>query len=224
MKFGAIVTDGRGKIGGHVATKNRQGAALRTKSSPVQRRSNAQQLVKSRFTNLSQDWRDLTPAQRAAWNNAAPDFIQTNIFGDNYAPTGKNLYQLINQNILQGGGTAITDPINPISPTALTAFGIGSNSDIAQTLTFAPTPVGADEAILIEATRPLSAGKDSPGSAFRIVTVLAAAATSPANTFAAYVAVFGTPITDKKIFFRATPIQITTGVKGIPLQVSGITT
>jgi len=34
MKFGAIVVDGRGKIGGHVASKNRGGAYLRTKVTP----------------------------------------------------------------------------------------------------------------------------------------------------------------------------------------------
>lgn len=222
-KWGALMVDGRGKLGGHVATKNRQGSALRTKVSPIQRRSNSQQLIKSRFTNLSQDWRDLTADQRAAWNAAAPDYIFTNIFGDNYSPTGKNLFMLVNQNILLGGGTQISTPILPVSPDALTAFGIGSNTSAAQTLTFAPSPVAADNAVIIEATRPLSPGKDVGGSAFRIITTLAAAATSAANTFAAYQAVFGTPITGKKIFFRATPVEITSGVRGIPLQVSGIT-
>jgi len=34
--FGAIVVDGRGKLGGHVASKNRHGSYFRTKVSPSQ--------------------------------------------------------------------------------------------------------------------------------------------------------------------------------------------
>jgi hypothetical protein len=45
MKFGAIVTEGRGKIGGHVASKNKSGAYLRTKVTPVNRQSVAQSNV-----------------------------------------------------------------------------------------------------------------------------------------------------------------------------------
>jgi hypothetical protein len=222
-KFGALMTDGRGKSGGHVLTRNRQGAAMRTKASPVQRRSNTQQQAKSRFTSLSQAWRNLTEAQRVSWNNAAPDFVFTNVFGDSYSPTGKNLFMLLNENILNAGGTQISAPVLPVSPTALTSFAIGSNTSAAQTLTFAASPVPANEALIIEATRPLSAGIYAAGSSFRKLTTVAAAATSPVNTFAAYSALFGTPVTGKKIFFRATPVSITTGIKGIPLQVSGTT-
>ena len=222
-KWGMMVTDGRGKLGGHVLTKNRQGAAVRTKSSPVQRRSNSQQLMKSRFTYLSQLWRNLTQTQNAAWNAAAPDYIQTNIFGDQYAPTGKNLFMLLNQNILLGGGTVIYDPVLPVGPAALTTFTIATNSTIAQSLTFGPSPVPADNALIIEATRPLSSGKFTAGTAFRKIAVIAAAATTPFNAFASYVAVFGTPITDKQIFYRATPVNITTGIKGIPLQAHSLT-
>lgn len=223
IKFGAIVVAGSGKLGGHVLTKNRQGAAMRTKTSPAQRRTNAQQASKNRFTFLSQEWRDLTQDEMLAWNAAAPDYIQTNIFGDTYAPTGKNLFMLLNQNIILGGGTQISSPVLPVGPAALTSLTIASNSTIAQTLAFAPSPVAADNAILVEATRPLSAGKFAPGSEFRKIAVIAAAATTPFNSFTAYTAVFGTPVTDKKIFFRMTPVNIVTGIRGIPLQASGLT-
>jgi len=223
IKFGAIVTDGRGKLGGHVLTKNRQGAAMRTKSSPVQRRTNSQQASKNRFTTLTQAWRVLTEAQRLAWNSAAPDYIQTNIFGDTYAPTGKNLFMLLNETLLIGGFAMISAPVLAVSPVPITAFAVASNTSAAQTLSFAPTPIAADNFFIVEATRPLSAGKYAPGSAFRILSIRAAADISPLNTFAEYQSLFGTPVTGKKIFFRVTAANSDTGIRGIPLQASSIT-
>jgi len=51
--FGAIVVDGRGKLGGHVASKNRHGSYLEL-SSPSQPASQYSANVRARFTtNLS---------------------------------------------------------------------------------------------------------------------------------------------------------------------------
>jgi len=222
-KFGAIVVDGRGKIGGHVMTKNRQGSAMRTKVTPSNRRSVDQTTARNSFSNFSSLWRGLTQAQRDAWNSAAGDVNRRNIFGDSYHPTGKNLYALTNINLILAGGTAVTSPPAATLPINLTAFAIGSNTSAAQTLTFTVTPVEANNMILLEATRPLSAGVTSPGKAFRKFTTIAAAATSPANTFAAYQTKFGTPVTGKKIFFRATKISTVSGLRTLPLVVSGIT-
>ena len=53
IKFGAIVVDGRNKIGGHVMSKNRAGAYMRTKVSPVNPRSLDQMSVRSRLSAIS---------------------------------------------------------------------------------------------------------------------------------------------------------------------------
>ena len=223
MKWGALVVDGRGKIGGHVATKNKQGAALRTKVTPANRRSPDQTTARNSFTNFSTLWRGLTQAQRDAWNSAAGDVNRHNIFGDSYHPTGKNLYALTNINLILAGGTAVTSPPAATLPVNFTAFAIGSNTNAAQTLTFTVTPVEAGNTIIVEATRPLSAGVTSPGKAFRKFTTVAAAGTSPANTFTAYQTKFGTPVTGKKIFFRVTKISTVSGLRTLPLVVSGVT-
>jgi hypothetical protein len=50
--FGAIVVDGRGKIGGHVMSKNRAGAFMRTKVTPINRKSSFQTGVRSRLAAI----------------------------------------------------------------------------------------------------------------------------------------------------------------------------
>src|SRR6056297_1294291 len=96
MKFGALVTDGRGKIGGQVASKNRYGSYLRTKVTPSNPQTASQLNVRSVLAALSSGWRDLTQAQRDGWNAAVLDFQKTNVFGDTITPTGKNLYTRLN--------------------------------------------------------------------------------------------------------------------------------
>ena len=115
LKFGAIVVAGSGKIGGHVASKNKAGAYLRTKVTPSNPRTTYQTNVRERLTGLSQGWRSLTDAQRNSWNNAVANFKRSNVFGDIKIPSGFNLYQRINNNILTIGGTILTVPPTPSS-------------------------------------------------------------------------------------------------------------
>ena len=68
--WGALVVDGRRKIGGQVASKNRGGAYMRNKVTPVNPQTAAQTAIRNRLAGLSQAWRALTAAQRAAWNGA----------------------------------------------------------------------------------------------------------------------------------------------------------
>lgn len=222
-KMGMFMVDARGKVGGHVITKNRQGQAVRTKVTPVNRRSNSQQNNRSRFTSLSQNWRALTQVQRDAWNSAAGDAKRSNIFGDSYSPTGKNFYMIVNENLLLTGGSVISVPPDINSPVAPLTFLAPTNTTAAQSLSFTATPSGADTTLVIEATRPLSPGVSSPGSAFRVITYFTGSQASPLDTFNAYVNVFGSPVAGKKIFWRIIPISEISGTRGTPLQVSDIT-
>ena len=98
-KFGAIVVDGRGKIGGHVASKNRSGSYFRTKVTPVNPQSARQSAVRATLSSFSASWRGLNQNRRDAWNSAVGSFTKTNVFGDTVTPTGKNLYTALNANL-----------------------------------------------------------------------------------------------------------------------------
>lgn len=92
------MTDGRGKLGGQVASKNRAGAYVRTKVTPVNPNTSFQSAVRQRLSSLSKEWSALTEKQRLAWNEAANSgqWNKTDIFGDARRPTGKNLFTGIN--------------------------------------------------------------------------------------------------------------------------------
>lgn len=92
VKFGAIVTDAKGKLGGHVFQKGNQSRVLRTNFKPRQvyswTRGRTQQIVNDAITN----WSKLTFAQKNEWDRVAPQFLFENKFHDALTLTGRNLY------------------------------------------------------------------------------------------------------------------------------------
>lgn len=226
IKFGAMMTDARGKLGGQVFSKNRGGAYLRTKVTPVNPNSPAQAIVRNRLTQFSQGFRGLLQEEITAWNSAVQDFQSTDIFGDLKKPTGLNLYVKLNANIDQVSGVAITVPPN-ISDSANTpAVVTGASATVvgggAVTVTYAPTPVPADNAFVIYATRPLSAGKNFVKNEFREVFVRDEADISPIVITTAYNAKFGAVATGQKVVFRIIPINKLSGIQGAPVEFSAI--
>lgn len=223
IKFGALVVDGRGKIGGHVASKNRSGAYLRTKVTPVNRRSPAQMAIRGRLSAIAQAWRGLTAAVITAWNSAVSDYSRTDIFGDIKNPTGFCLYQKLNNNSLRNGGAEIATPPLPVGVDYLSVFTPSVVHAGAVSIVFAATPVPAGMAVEIRATKALSAGINFVKSEFRIISSMAAAEASPYVATTDYNAVFGAAgAAGSKVFFEARIIDLTTGQAGAPVQASCI--
>ena len=217
-KFGAIVVAGSGKINGFVASRNRAGAYFRTKVTPVNPQTGAQSIVRNRLTSLSQAWRGLTQAVRDGFNSAVADYAKTDIFGDLKNPSGFNLWQRLNNNLLAVGSSILTEVPNAGSVFGLTSLAAaGDASDSSLTLTFAPAiPVGT--AVKVFATPPVSAGKSFVKSEYRLIDVLTNADTSPANVGAAWETKFGNLVAGQTIFVKLVAVNATTGQEGIPLQ------
>lgn len=221
-KFGMVVVAGSGKIGGHVASRNRAGAYFRTKVTPVNPQTTSQLNSRQRLSVRSQAWRGLTQAQRDAWNAAVGAFAKTDVFGDLKNPTGFNLYQRLNNNIVNIGGAVLTLP--PVPAAVLTvnlvsiapAAGAGT---IAMTLS-AAVPAGTQ--VKVFATAPQSPGVNFVKSEYRQISILAAATATPVALGAAYVAKFGSWIVGQKIFVKISFVTTANGIESLPQQAFGI--
>lgn len=223
MKWGALVVDGRNKIGGHVASKNRNGSYLRTKVTPVNRQSTAQTTVRNRLSTISKTWHTITQAQRDAWSSAVSNYKKTDIFGDIQNPSGFNLYQKLNNNIMTLGGTIITTPpvvaaLDGISDVVLT-YTVGTPAlSIASTIT-----AGTDHGFKVFATAPQSAGKNFVKSEYKLILVGTAALGATLSILSAYTDVFGTVgVVGQKIFVKVVACGAVSGSEGIPIATSTI--
>ena len=169
IKFGAIVTDGRGKIGGHVASKNRSGAYMRTKVTPANPSTTAQSTARSLLSSLSQSWSGLSQYERLAWINAVKDYSTTDIFGDIKNPSGSNLYIKINANLSNIGLDPISVPLPKVEvPSTLITNAILHTATGILDLLFSDGNANGNE-VLIRATAPLSAGVSFVKSELRVI-------------------------------------------------------
>lgn len=221
-KFGAIITEGRGKINGFVASRNRAGAYIRTKVTPVNPQSSAQLTVRNRLGTRSQAWRGLTDAQRAAWNGAVSSFAKTDIFGDLKNPTGFNLYQALNNNLVTVGAAAITQPPIPAAVSTVTITSISPAAGTGLIPMVMSGAVPANTAVKVFATAPQSPGVSFVKSEFRLITTLAAATASPVALGASYSTKFGSWSSGQKLFFKIVFVSTTTGQQSLPIQIAAI--
>ncbi len=219
IKFGALVVDGRGKIGGQVASRNRAGAYMRNKVTPVNPNTASQQAVRALLTELSQGWRDLTSAQRSAWNASVSDFAKTDIFGDIKSPTGFNLYVRLNANIETVEQTQITNPplVAAVDFVELTAAVLNITGSVG-TIAFTPTIPGGMTSIL-RASPSLSQGISFVKSELRIIDLVPDGTATGMAIWTEYVAKFGTPTEGAKVFFQLETVNEITGQKSVSSQV-----
>jgi len=209
IKFGALVTEGRGKLGGHVASKNRGGAYLRTKVTPNNPNTTAQSFVRAQLGSLSQAWNGLTAEQIAAWNGAVNNWLKTNIFGDKVVPSGKALYTSLNLNLYPTTYAALSLPPakTEMPATVFTGamFGIAASE-----LTIDLVAADAGSTAVIWATPAVSGGVTNYGSRFRQLGSSIANAITPATFYTLYVDKFGAPVVGQNIAI-AVQIVLPTG-------------
>lgn len=224
IKFGMMMTDARGKLGGQVFTKTRSGATLRTKVVPANPRSTAQQFARGILGSLSAQWKSLTEEQRLAWNSAVQDYSRTNIFGDTYLPSGKNLFTALNSNLLHATLPQILTP----QPSIDVPFAIVDDVQVKITdgeivLNIVTDIPGAGYQFVIQATKPMSAGRFNFSGSYTTLSVTPGTAyPSDGSLYLDYVAKYGVPPIGSKIGFKVFVIAASTGQKATPSSANGI--
>jgi hypothetical protein len=225
IKWGALVVDGRGKIGGHVASKNRGGAYMRTKVTPSNPRTSFQTAARNRLSTLATAWSALGNAVCTSWNSAVEAFKGTDIFGDVKNPSGFNLFQKLNNNLSQIGIAEITTPPAPVALPAIITGVLAAAHAGAVTVTFTTDPDITNTSIMVSATPGLSAGKSFVKSEFRQIGLMPTIVAHVATLTTQYNAKFGAiSAAGKKVFVKMQQISKTTGQAGVPVIYSCITT
>jgi hypothetical protein len=217
IKFGMMMTDARGKLGGQVFSKNRSGAYVRTKVTPSNPRSMAQMESRSILGALSIGWNALSLAAISAWNAATPDWQKTDIFGDLKKPTGKNLYTALNKNLLQSGQAAVTTPPAKMLIPEITATEVViDESSTAITFT-GLTTVPADTVLQVSATPKLQNGQNYVTNKMRVIDYIPTGAITGTAVWNAYSAKFGSLASGDRVAIELKYIG-KNGQAGVPLK------
>ena len=107
IRFGALIADGRGSVGGMTVTRSKAGPIARTRISPINKRSLLQQNRRAALSTWASYWATtLTQLQRTGWDNWAAMSPTTNKLGDTIYVTGFNAFVRTNA-MLQLIGEAV---------------------------------------------------------------------------------------------------------------------
>lgn len=108
IKFGAIVTDARGKLGGHVFGKNQHGNSLGTKAVKAVNLTQWQARRGNNMNIIIKAWNNLSEANKNQWRATALEFPYTNKFGDKKTMNGYNFFVKTQQNRLNASYPLLT--------------------------------------------------------------------------------------------------------------------
>lgn len=198
IKFGMMMTDARGKLGGQVFSKNRAGAYVRTKVTPVNPRTSFQMANRAILGNLSASWSGLTDEQRTKWNSAVEDWKKTDIFGDLKTPTGKNLYTSLNKVNAQVGNSPLTEPPAKVEfPVIQLEYAeLQIVSGVITTGKFSTKGNSTGFKLLISATPVLSKGTSFVKNRLRNIGVVSGGNDQAADWYSEYSARFGSALAE----------------------------
>lgn len=119
IQFGPGIADARGSIGGNTFSRNRFGAYMRARTTPVNPQSSRQNLIRAAISALAGQWSQvLTQAQRDAWEVYAASITRSNKLGQQIKLTGFNMFVRSNSIRLQN-----LDDVVVAGPTTLTLPG-----------------------------------------------------------------------------------------------------
>ena len=220
IKFGAFVTDGRGKAGGTVFSKNKSGAYAKNKVTPSNPKSTAQMIQRNLLAGLAQAWRGLSEESRQAWIGAVDSYQKTNIFGDQYRLSGNSLYNSLNANLAKVGLASITDPLAPQGVAGNYLVSASATTISMDLFLSAVLPLGVKA--VVRATAPQSAGKYNLNSQLRVLTIIDSTDTISPDINSDYIAQFGLPTSGSRIGYSVQVVNPVTGEAGVESFVSTI--
>ena len=109
-KFGAIVTDVKGKLGGHVFQGNGFTTTLRTGYSGKGGFYGQNKIFQPMNNEIDEDWRSLSLEDKEAWSLLASKHPIPDNFGNVITLTGQNLHRRNYTAFYASGQTGVIDP------------------------------------------------------------------------------------------------------------------
>lgn len=171
IKFGSIVTDGSGKLGGHVYSKNRGGNYIRTNKVPSNPRTGAQILARSRFGQASAGWRALSENQRAAWAEFAVNNPYSDSLGDQRHLSASSAYTRSATNLMNVGKVPISTPLEVNEVMVFGSFTANFVDPSGADVVFGALDIArvGNAKILVKASPPFPASQKYAANKMRIV-------------------------------------------------------
>lgn len=190
-KFGALITSGSGKLGGHMFSQTPNGVIMKSVGSYSKKATAIQTIKRINTKILMALWSQISYVQRSEWDISAKDYRRIDVFSEVRTFNGFQLFQKVNQNRVQLGLAPILNPGPAHLPTFPTPVTVYAMTDALVLLSQA---YNTDDIILVYATNSLGNGITSVKKRMRFITALTdVQLASGVNIIADYLKVFSNP-------------------------------
>lgn len=221
VKYGAIITDMKGKIGGTTFQGGFSGSVA--KSTPGTRagskltKADAGRIVNQNalIAELAAGWRNLTDEQRLTWRTGAPNYPFLNRFGASYTASGYQVYMSLNSQLKAPGITFLDTCPTPISVEPLPGLAYSMTAVDAMDLTIT-SAIPANYRMGVWATRPFSFGNGPKASDYKLIRYWVAGDGTTNNLIDDWEHIYGSFPTSGIIYFKNQMISLLTGQVGVP--------
>lgn len=226
ITLGPLVSNIAGSIGPTTFQRGKGQHFVRRKPLPILRRTKYTGNTRTLTAELSRAWGALSSGDRGNWESEASALKWYDRFGNVILGKGYWLFLRCNQNLqLVGKGVISTPATPPVIPALVGALITSSQVGKLEFGLTTPNPVPASMYLVIAATPPMSAGRGSPFSALRIITVVPPTTGGPWLLDTDYSAYYGTSgVVGRKVFVKAWLIDMASGYAGPPVVVEAIFT
>jgi len=223
VKYGAIVTDIKGKIGGTVFQGSKTGGVMKNNTAAAKSAGNGGSttkadagrvtLPKRNMTEIASTWKTLSAADRASWNLAAPNFPFIDKYGNAYTASGYQVYMSVNNNLAVTGQSMLSTA--PPAPTLANMMPFGLSWLTLGTFTMAlSSDVPAGYVCQLYATVGMSAGKAPRPGDYRLIQTTTAFGSITPSILSLWTAQFGTPVSGATVWVQGKLTEIATGRNG----------
>lgn len=160
VKYGSIITDIKGKIGGQVFQGSQYGPIMRNNYKGSNARNYDITDTNKNLAILATQWSDLSESQQQGWSDGAYQFPVKDKFGNDMILSGWNLFVHLNYYVMFLNESIITDCPTPVSEIQLYDCA-GTYSIGAETfeITFTPSPAVEDNILMYELYAPIKERK-----------------------------------------------------------------
>jgi hypothetical protein len=210
--FGSIVTDGSGKLGGQVITKNHYGRFQKTKVTPANPKTSRQLAVRANFKAVQTAWETLSETNRLLWNNCVSDYPQKDRFGDTHILSGYGLFMKCNVSRLNIGQLVLESPPVKFSFPNWSVVGVSAFAITGKVWLFMSPTIPAGNRLELFATSSVSPGINYMHWSFKQIGFVLPSQGYPVDISSMYSTIFPSGLTvNKKVFFKARMINDASG-------------
>lgn len=226
VKYTGNVDFMTGKVNGWVYGRNKYTNYVRSRSKPLNPKTNFQLAVRDAFKSIVKKWRTLSQLQRDGWDLLGKDVTFSNKLGDSKTYTGFNVFGKLNMQLNAVQEAPLDDAPDNVNVPNFSSISFDvdctpGSEDIK--FIFAPV-IAAGKKVILYSTGKVSAGIKTPSKTqYKQFSVVDDTFLTNSSVKTAWTNVFGNvPNAGSIIFFMAKIVDVSSGFSSLVLTTRSV--